>query len=99
MRTGDRRESPGGCDVHDHLAWVFDDDAEWDAAATTFVTEGLARRERVFYGATGSPEDLRADLAGVPDRDTQVEKGALQLVDAGVIAVADNDRRTTIIRS
>jgi anti-anti-sigma factor len=98
MRTGDRRESPGGCDVHDHLAWVFDDDAEWAAAATTFVAEGLARHERVYYGATGSPDKRCADLAGVPDRDTLVEKGALQVFDAGVIAAADNDQRTTLIR-
>jgi len=98
MRTGDRRESPGGCDVHDHLAWVFDDDAEWAAAATTFVAEGLARHERVFYGATRSPDELLADLAGVPERDTLVEKGALQVMDAGVIAAADNHQRTTLIR-
>jgi anti-anti-sigma factor len=98
MRTGGRRESPGGCDVHDHLAWVFDDDAEWAAATTTFVAAALARHERVYYGAAGSPDDRKADLAGLPDRDSLVEKGALQIFDAGVIATAGNDQRTTLIR-
>jgi anti-anti-sigma factor len=98
MRTGDWRESPAGCDVHDHLAWAFDDDAEWAAAATTFVADGLARHERVFYGASGSPDVRQADLAGLADRDTLIEKGALRIFDAGEIAEADNDQRTTLIR-
>ena len=41
MRTGAGRESPGGCDVHDHVAWVFDEAAEWAAAATTFARIGV----------------------------------------------------------
>jgi anti-anti-sigma factor len=84
--------------MHDHVAWVFDDDAEWAAAATRFVAEGLDRHERVYYGATGSPDDRHADLAGLPGRDALVESGALQLFDARVIAFADDDQRTDLIR-
>src|SRR4029453_469032 len=66
MRTGARRESPGGCDVHDHVAWVFDEDPEWAAAATTFVAEGVARGERVYYGAAGPAAPRGAPTGGLP---------------------------------
>jgi anti-anti-sigma factor len=99
MRTGARRESPGGCDLHDHVAWVFDDDAEWRAAATTFVAEGLARGERVYYGASGAVAARRDDLADLPDRDSLIASNALQIFDAGVIARASYPQRETLIRS
>jgi anti-anti-sigma factor len=98
MRTGAWRESPAGCDVHDHVAWVFDDPAGWAAAATTFVAEGVARRERVYYGAAGSPAERLADLAGLPERDRLVEEGMLQVFDAMVIARADYPQRHSLIR-
>ena len=99
MRTGARRESPGGCDLHDHVAWVFDDDAEWRAAATTFVAEGIARGERVYYGASGAVAARRDDLAELPDRDALIASNALQIFDAGVIARASYPQRETLIRS
>ena len=99
MRTGARRESPGGCDLHDHVAWVFDDDAEWNAAATTFVAEGVARGERVYYGASGSVAARREDLADLPDRDALIASNALQIFDAEVIARASYPQRETLIRS
>jgi anti-anti-sigma factor len=85
--------------VHDHVAWVFDDDADWAAAATTFVAEGVARGERVYYGAWGSPAERRDDLADLPDRDALVDSNTLQIFDAGVIARASNAQRETLIRS
>jgi len=99
MRTGARRGSPGGCDLHDHVAWVFDDDAEWTAAATTFAAEGIARGERVYYGATGSVVARRDDLADLPDRDELIATNALQIFDAEVIARASYPQRETLIRS
>lgn len=99
MRTGARRESPGGCDVHDHVAWVFDEDAEWAAAATTFVAEGVARGERVYYGASGSVAARRDDLADLPDLDALLDANAVQIFDAGVIARANDAQRETLIRS
>jgi anti-anti-sigma factor len=99
MRTGSRRESPGGCDVHDHIAWVFDKEADWAAAATTFVAEGVARGERVYYGACGSVAERRDDLADLPDRDALIASDALQIFDAGVIARASYAQRETLIRS
>src|SRR5262245_46676202 len=99
MRTGARRESPGGCDVHDHVAWVFDKDEEWAAAATTFVAEGVARGERVYYGASGSVAARRDDLADLPDRDALIDRNALQIFDAGVIARASDAQREALIRS
>jgi anti-anti-sigma factor len=85
--------------VHDHLAWVFDEDAEWAEAATTFVAEGVARGERVYYGASGSVAVRRDDLAGLPDRDALLDSNALQIFDAGVIARASDAQRETLIRS
>jgi anti-anti-sigma factor len=99
MRTGARRESPGGCDVHDHVAWVFDKDAEWAEAATTFVAEGVARGERVYYGASGWVAERRDDLADLPDLDALLDSNALQIFDAGVIARASYAQRETLIRS
>ncbi len=98
MRTGAWRGSPGDCDVHDHVCWVFDDDAEWAAAATTFLADGAARHERLYYGATGSPAERRAHLAGLEGRDALMDSAALRVFDARVMAAASDAQRENLIR-
>lgn len=85
--------------MHDHIAWVFDDDGQWAEAATAFVADGVARGERVYYGASGSPAARRDDLAGLADRDALIDSHVLQIFDAGVIARASNAQRETLIRT
>ena len=46
-----------------HLCWVFDDHADFRAAAVEYLADGLARGLRVRYIAAGDEESLRAELA------------------------------------
>ena len=93
MRTGARRVSPVACDMHDHLMWVFDDDADFARAAVAFLADGVARGERLVYGAARPVPALTAELDGLGGRDTLVAAGALDIVDVrGLACLADADR-------
>ena len=48
---GDSGQSVGRS--HSHLCWVFDDHADFRAAAVEFLADGLARGRRVRYIAAG----------------------------------------------
>ena len=37
-----------GADSADHLCWVYEDDADFDAAAREFLAGGLERGERLL---------------------------------------------------
>src|SRR5918994_2584991 len=93
MRTGARRVSPVACDMHDHLMWVFDDDADFARAAVAFLADGGARGERLVYGAARPVPALTAELDGLGGRDTLVAAGALDIVDVrGLACLTDADR-------
>ena len=46
MRASESRYPNAG--TADHVCWVYDDDATFDAAASEFLAGGLARGERLL---------------------------------------------------
>jgi anti-anti-sigma regulatory factor len=62
LRVGDSGASQSVGRSHSHLCWVFDDHADFRAAAVEFLADGLARGCRVRYIAAGDEETLRAEL-------------------------------------
>jgi anti-anti-sigma factor len=100
MRPGTRLASPEACDVHDHLTWVFEDDADFVAAARTFLDEGAARGERLIYGAARPVGELAAELADVCCRDRMIESGMLVVVDVRDLAgLTDAEREDLFVAS
>jgi anti-anti-sigma factor len=86
--------------VHDHLSWVFEDDAEFVAAARAFLDEGAARGERLVYGAARPVSELAAELAGLCCRDRMIESCGLVLVDVRELAgLGDPEREDLFVAS
>src|SRR5438105_4978428 len=73
---------------HDHIGWVFDGQAGFDALAGPFLAEGAVRGERLIYVAADPGLAAAARLAGVlGPHDVQVASiaevyGATGIVDA-----------------
>jgi anti-anti-sigma regulatory factor len=61
--VGDSGVRQGVALSHTHLCQVFDDHAEFRAAAVEFLADGLAHGARVRYIALTDEDTLRADLA------------------------------------
>lgn len=75
---GDSGQSVGRS--HSHVCWVFDDHADFRAAAVEFLTDGLARGRRVRYIAAGDEASLRADLAPLELRPEARRPGAIEVL-------------------
>jgi hypothetical protein len=69
-----------GFGVHDHLCWSYDDPEDLRARTLEFLGEGLEQGLRACYVNAGSPELLRDDLAGLPNLDQEIFRGALKIV-------------------
>ena len=65
---------------HNHLCWVFDDHADFRAAAVEFLADGLARGRRVRYIAAGDEETLHAELAPLERVEVARRPGAVEVL-------------------
>ena len=65
---------------HSHQCWVFDDHADFRAAAVEFLADGLARGLRVRYVAAGDEETLRAELAPLKRLEEARRPGAVEVL-------------------
>ena len=65
---------------HTHLCRVFDDHADFRAAAVEFLADGLARGCRVRYIAAGDEETLRAELAPLERLPEAQRPGAVEVL-------------------
>lgn len=83
LRVGDSGVSQGVGRSHTHLCQVFDDHAEFRAAAVEFLADGLARGARVRYIAPADEETLRADLAPLMRMPQARRPGAIEVFSVG----------------
>lgn len=81
--------SPIGRSAGDHVCWPFRGHDAMTAVARPYVSEGLARGERVAYVADRAASELRQDLDGLPGLDEHVERGRLQLVPVATLPDSD----------
>ena len=72
-----------GVGSHTHLCQVFDDHAEFRAAAVEFLADGLARGARVRYIAPPDDDTLRAELAPLMRMPQARRPGAVEVVSVG----------------
>ena len=82
LRVGDSGASQSVGRSHSHLCWVFDDHADFRAAAVEFLADGLARGLRVDYIAAGDEQSLRADSPRWTARDCAPRRWPERLVAA-----------------
>jgi hypothetical protein len=73
--------SPTGRSPGDHVCWPFRHHEDLVAGARAYLTEGLARDERVAYVSERPLDELRHDLDGVADLEGHVERGQLDVLD------------------
>jgi anti-anti-sigma regulatory factor len=72
---------PAAAGPADHLCWVYDDASSLAAVARQFLSDGLARGERLlFVGDYEGIDALRQPATVLPDVDALVAGGVLQLV-------------------
>lgn len=72
-----------GVGPHIHLCQVFDDHADFRAAAVEFLADGLARGLRVRYIAPPDEAALRADLAPLTALPQAHRSGAVEVMSVG----------------
>jgi anti-anti-sigma factor len=66
--------------VGDHLCWVYDDDAAFDAAVQEFLSRGLARGERLLCVGERVIDSVRAGNTAIDDVDALIADGRLELL-------------------
>lgn len=71
-------EAPSGLRHGDHVCWTFDGAAEFSAAVTAFLDEGRRRGDQLIL-AGDSETDLLDALAELPERDSMLADGRLQI--------------------
>ena len=67
----------------DHLCWVYDDDADFAAAARQFLAGGLARGERLLCVGEQVIDSVRGGAAPVDGVESLVADGRLELLTVG----------------
>lgn len=67
-----------GAGAADHVCWIYDDDAEFDAAVQEFLAGGMARGERVLCVGERVVEGLRTATGGVPALEELIAQGAVE---------------------
>jgi anti-anti-sigma regulatory factor len=69
-----------GAETGDHLCWVYDDDAAFDAAARQFLAQGLARGERLLCVGERVIDGVQGGPSPVPGVEHLVAEGRLELL-------------------
>ncbi|ONI92149.1 hypothetical protein ALI22I_05645 [Saccharothrix sp. ALI-22-I] len=72
-------ETAQGLGLHDHLCWRYDDPAELRARVREFLSDGLARGQRVFYVGSAPADALLAELQGIDGIDEAWRRGAVRV--------------------
>src|SRR3712207_6437577 len=67
-------------EAHDHLCWVYADDAELTATALAFLAGGLARGERLLCVGDRMAEALREHPEALGGIDALVAAGTLRIL-------------------
>jgi len=78
VRTHGLVDHVPGAGPADHLCWIYENDADLDAAARRFLTDGLERGERVLCVGERVIESLRTMSPPVPDLAAALERGAVE---------------------
>ncbi|WP_307804099.1 MEDS domain-containing protein [Micromonospora echinofusca] len=63
-----------------HICWGYDDPAAFDVRARSYLAEGLAVGEQVWFVAAGRPETLLERLRAVPGFPEALRRGAARIV-------------------
>lgn len=69
----------GSYGVCDHACLGYSDERSRTAMVVAWLGEGLAQGQRAVYVADEPVDELRAELAGIPDRDARMRRGDLVL--------------------
>lgn len=80
VRTSGVIDRARGFGVHDHVFWAYEDPENLRVGVRDFLAEGLAQGQRVCYVASGDPETLAEDLAGIAGLAEVLTRGAAQIV-------------------
>jgi anti-anti-sigma factor len=67
-----------GAGPGDHVCWIYDDDADFDAAVQDFFAGGMARGERVLCVGERVLEGLRTTTSRLPDLEELIARGAVE---------------------
>ena len=73
-------EDVRGLGPHDHVCWPFDDQAEFQAVALSFLEDGLRLGQRAMYASDASADDLRRELDPIGALDDLIAAGTLELI-------------------
>ena len=84
VRASGVLDRPPGVERGDHVCWAYDDDAAFEHAAVRFLSEGLARGDRLLWVGDGAEDRLRRSSGPLADVGGLTGRGALQ-----VLSVAD----------
>lgn len=80
VRTSGVIDRVRGFGLHDHVFWAYEDPENLRVGVRDFLAEGLAQGQRVCYVASGDPETLAEDLAGIAGLAEALTRGAAQIV-------------------
>jgi hypothetical protein len=80
VRTSGVIDRARGFGLHDHVFWAYEDPENLRVGVRDFLAEGLAQGQRVCYVASGDPETLAEDLAGIAGLAEALTRGAAQIV-------------------
>jgi ABC-type transporter Mla MlaB component len=69
-----------GAEAGDHLCWVYDDDAAFDAAARQFLAQGLARGERLLCVGERVMDGVQGGVTPVAGVERLLAEGRLELL-------------------
>jgi ABC-type transporter Mla MlaB component len=78
VRTAGLLDEPPGVERADHVCWAGDDDATFEEAAGRFLSEGLARGDRLMWIGDGAETRLRRAAGPLADVDGLTANGALE---------------------
>ena len=79
MRSVGSTLNAKGLGAHDHLSWPYDDRRDFCCRVREFLTDGLALGLQCVYAADLPIELIVEDLAGMPELQCHIARGALVL--------------------
>jgi ABC-type transporter Mla MlaB component len=77
-----------GAGPTDHVCWIYDDDAEFDAAVLEFFAGGMARGEHVLCVGERVLEGLRTATSQAPQLEELIARGAVETLTTAQVSEA-----------
>ena len=68
---------------HGHVCWAYEDPAAFEEQARSYLAQGLAAGERVWYVADGDRETLISKLSAIPGFAAAMAVGAADVFSLG----------------